>query len=67
MQKDKSKIFSHLEMNYDFWWHHKKESVSKHSLLRFLIFEAAAAKELAQKACGWDLTVGDGVEIAEET
>lgn len=33
----------------------------------FLIFEAAAAKELAQKACGWDLTVGDGVEVAEET
>ena len=60
-------IFSHLEINYDSWWHHAKESVSKHSLFYFLIFEAAAAEELAQKACGWDLTVGDGVEVAEET
>lgn len=45
----------------------QKRECLKHSLFYFLIFEAAAAKELAQKACGWDLTVGDGVEVAEET
>ena len=25
----KRMIFNHLEMNYDFWWHHAKESITK--------------------------------------